>query len=106
MIGGISDAHWQQILALFQVHANITNVILYGSRAKGNFREGSDIDLALKGNDIRSEQLTSLEMAYEDLYLPWVLDLRIYDTIRHVALKAHVDRVGISLLDRDCQAQL
>ncbi|MBI4238686.1 MAG: nucleotidyltransferase domain-containing protein [Deltaproteobacteria bacterium] len=102
MIGGIADEHWQRIVAVFRKHPNITDVILYGSRAKGNFREGSDIDLAVKGTNIQSEQLTQIDMDYEDLYLPWQFDVRLYDTIRNEALKAHIDHVGISLLALPC----
>lgn len=97
MIGGIAEDHWQQIRAVFHQHANITDVILYGSRAKGNFRNGSDIDIAIKGTDIQFTQLTKIDMDYEDLYLPWKIDVRVYDTIRNTALKDHIDRVGIRL---------
>lgn len=97
MIGGIEEHHWQQIRAVFHQHPNITDVILYGSRAKGNFRNGSDIDIAIKGTDIQFKQLTTIDMDYEDLYLPWAMDVRVYDTIRNAALKDHIDRVGIRL---------
>lgn len=97
MIGGIADAYWQQILSLFVQHPNIAEVILYGSRAKGNFHNGSDIDVALKGRDIASTQLTQIWDAYDRLYLPWKLDLTVYDTIAHAELKDHIDRVGVSI---------
>lgn len=98
MIGGIADAHWQQLLPIFRKHPNITEVILYGSRAKGTFREGSDIDVAIKGRDIAHRQLTQIDLDYEALYLPWTLDVTIYDTVASLDLKAHIDRVGIRLL--------
>lgn len=97
MIGGLSEGHWQKILALFRKHPNITDVILYGSRAKGNFRDGSDIDIALKGSFINSLQLTQINLDYEDLYMPWKLDVTDYDTITNADLKDHIDRVGIKL---------
>ncbi|MBI4366548.1 MAG: murein biosynthesis integral membrane protein MurJ [Deltaproteobacteria bacterium] len=94
MTGGIPDAQWQQILGLFSNHTNITEVIIFGSRAKGEARPGADIDIAVKGRNISSEQLTRIWAAYEDLYLPWKLDLVIYDTIANDALREHIDRVG------------
>lgn len=97
MIGGIADEHWQKILTVFRKHPNITDVILYGSRAKDNFRNGSDIDIAIKGNHIEDRQLTQINMDYEDLYLPWKMDVAVYATLSNAELKDHIDRVGIVL---------
>lgn len=97
MIGGIAEAHWHLILDVFRKHPQISDIILYGSRAKGNFRQGSDIDIAIKGADIPSHVLTQIDLDYEDLYLPWTLDVRVYNDIRNDALKDHIDRIGISL---------
>lgn len=98
MIGGIADEHWQKILSVFHKHPNITDVILYGSRAKGNFRNGSDIDIAIKGDPIADRQLTQISMDYDDLYLPWKMDVTVYATLSNADLKDHIDRVGITLL--------
>lgn len=97
MIGGIADEHWQKILSVFRKHSSITDVILYGSRAKGNFRNGSDIDIAIKGNHIEDHQLTQISMDYDDLYLPWKMDVSVYSTLSNADLKDHIDRVGIVL---------
>ncbi len=91
---GISSVHWEKIRLLFKKFPNIHEIILFGSRAKGNYREGSDIDLALKGTKISTAQLAILQNDYDQLYLPWKLDLVIYDTIQSKALKDHVGRVG------------
>ncbi|MFH1652676.1 MAG: nucleotidyltransferase domain-containing protein [Pseudomonadota bacterium] len=98
MIGGISDVNWQKIIGIISQYKNIEAVILYGSRAKGNFQDGSDIDLAFKGRDIFSEQLTRISMDYEDLFLPWKLSLTVYSDIVNTELTSHIDRVGIDIL--------
>jgi len=46
---GLKDIHIKKIHAVFSIYSNIEKVILYGSRAKGNYRIGSDIDLVLIG---------------------------------------------------------
>lgn len=93
-IPGIKEPFSSQILNLFRgLPANV-EVILFGSRAKGNFREGSDIDLALKGKGLTQAICTELHSHYENLYLPWKLDLVIYETLQEPALKEHIDRVG------------
>ena len=65
-------------------HKNIENVILYGSRAKGNYKEGSDIDLTIKGN-----------LTFDNLSLPWKIDLSLYNQIENKELLEHIDRVGV-----------
>ena len=92
---GIDAESFRKILNLFKKHPQIKTVVLFGSRAKDNFREGSDIDLALKGKDLDTRLLTEIEMDYEALYLPWKLDLVIYDKIENQELKDHIDRIGI-----------
>ncbi|MBI4365344.1 MAG: nucleotidyltransferase domain-containing protein, partial [Deltaproteobacteria bacterium] len=75
-------------------------VILFGSRAKGNYREGSDIDLAVKGQGITSGLLAQIDEEYDALDLPWKLDVLDYAKIHDAAVKAHIDRVGIAVLQR------
>lgn len=94
---GIEPEHLKKILGVFRTHPQIKDVLLFGSRANGNYREGSDIDLALKGNKLASQLLTQISMDYDALYLPWKLDVIIYDQIENAELKDHVDRVGVSL---------
>lgn len=95
---GIATEHLEKICDLLRGHAVIRDAILYGSRAKGTYQPGSDIDIALKGADVDSRIVAQIDTAYQALYLPWALDLRRYEDIESVDLKAHIDRVGISLL--------
>lgn len=97
MIGGIPDDKWRDLIGVIKKHSNITSVILYGSRAKGNFKDGSDIDLVIKGHNISSEQLTRISFDYEDLYLPWKLSLTVYDNISNPELIDHIDHVGMDV---------
>ena len=97
MTGGLSDKQWRQILEVITRHPNIHEIILYGSRAMDNFRKGSDIDLALKGDNITSKQLTQIGLDYENLYLPWKLDMTLYEEISNDQLREHIDRVGKAL---------
>lgn len=95
MIGGIPDDKWRKIIAVIKRHPNITDIILYGSRAEGTFQEGSDIDLAVKGKGISSEHLTKIGLDYEDLYFPWKLSVTAYDAISNQSLIEHIDQVGV-----------
>jgi len=97
-IKGISQEHSDKIVNLFLPLNFGTTLILFGSRAKGTQREGSDIDLAIKGTGYTQKNRDEFMMKYDDLYLPWKLDLVIYDTLESSDLKSHIDRVGIRLL--------
>lgn len=97
-IPGIEDVYSNKIINIFQSLPSGTDVILFGSRAKGNYREGSDIDLALKGQTVSIDDRNYWLLAYSELNFPWILDLVIYEKIEEPALKEHIDRVGKLLL--------
>jgi predicted nucleotidyltransferase len=98
VIPGLTTEHSQAILELLRSSQAVKEIRLYGSRAKGNFREGSDIDIALKGVD--QKERDRLLLAYDELYLPWALDLVVYEQLESPTLKDHIDRVGKVLFSR------
>lgn len=69
--------------------------MLYGSRAKGNYKRGSDIDLTLKGDALGYRELLRLMDELDDLLLTYMIDLSIYCQIDNPALREHIDRVGV-----------
>lgn len=75
-------------------HPEVGLVVLYGSRAMGNFKTGSDIDLTLKGEKLNLTLLQKIENELDDLYLPYKIDLSIYNQISNSDLREHIDRVG------------
>lgn len=97
-IPGIPDPSARQILDLFKPLPKGVELILFGSRAKGNAREGSDIDLAMKGSSVSLENRDVALLKYDALHLPWKLDVIIYHLIKEPALRDHIDRVGIRIL--------
>lgn len=97
MNNGIPDEHFQKIVNVLKKFPQITEAILFGSRAKGNFREGSDIDLALKGSHMTPRLFTEISLEYDALYLPWKLGLVDYSSVENSDLKDHINRVGIPI---------
>lgn len=79
---------------------------LYGSRAMGNYREGSDIDLTFTGEGLSLSILGQIDLALDDLMLPYSFDLSIYDAVEHAPLREHIDRVGVVFYQAcgDCAA--
>lgn len=92
---GLKPHTIKAIQDVFVKHPEIKKVILYGSRAKGNYRNGSDIDLTLVGKRLSLSQLFSIETDLDDLLLPYKMDISIYNKINNHDLKEHMDRVGV-----------
>lgn len=91
-------AQIQSVLAAFPV---VEKAVLYGSRAKGNFKPGSDIDLALSGNDLNLQTLQRIEDALDALLLPYKSDRAIFARIENAELREHIARVGVVFYERE-----
>ena len=91
---GLSDTVISELQGVFRRHPNIQEVIIFGSRAKGNYREGSDIDLAAIGNNLDYNQLLSILIEIDDLELLYQVDLLDYQKHINTPIGEHIDRVG------------
>ena len=97
---GLKETHINKITSLFENYPDIYKAILYGSRAKGNYREGSDIDISLVGDKLNLNTLLRIETELDDLLLPYGIDLSIFDKIENQELIQHIKRVGIILYEK------
>lgn len=97
---GLKEGTIAEINHIFCQYQNIEKVILYGSRAKGNYKQGSDIDLTLIGENITYNQLWEIENKIDDLLLPYIIDLSIFNAIDNSHLIEHIQRVGVIFYDR------
>lgn len=79
---------------VFARHSEIEQAVLYGSRAKGTYRSGSDIDLTLFGDALTYTLLDRIETEIDDLLLPYTVDLSLYTQIDNADLLDHIQRVG------------
>ena len=94
---GLSPKTIHALEGVFKQFDAIHKVVLYGSRALGTYKPGSDIDLALFGKNVTPDLIASIAILIDDLLLPYTLDLTAYDLIDNLALREHIDRVGIEL---------
>ena len=83
-----------RINAVFAAQPEIERVILYGSRAMGNHRHSSDIDLTLIGERLSLEQLLKIDNDLDDLMLPYKIDLSLFHMLDNPDLIDHISRVG------------
>lgn len=90
---GLKETIIDKINALCQRYSGINKIIIYGSRAKGNYKDGSDIDLTIVG-DIDLSTMFKLENEIDDLMLPYMIDLSIMHKIENPDLLDHIHRIG------------
>ena len=74
---GLNDQTIAKIIAVFAACPEIEKVLLYGSRAKGNYRDGSDIDLMIVGDAVTQSHLLKILNELDDLLLPYKIDLSL-----------------------------
>lgn len=97
---GLKESHINKITLVFANYPEIYKAILYGSRAKGNYREGSDIDISLVGEKLNLNKLLRIENELDDLLLPYNIDISIFDKLDNSELIEHINRVGIILYEK------
>lgn len=98
---GLSDIVMADICSVFRCHPNINKVLIFGSRAKGTYLEGSDIDLAAIGENLSFDQLMDINIQLEDLGLLYKVDVVDYNKNAGTSLGEHIDRVGKIFYSRD-----
>ena len=97
---GLAQEDIDKIQGVFIRYPVIEKAILYGSRAKGTFRNGSDIDLTLLGKGLTLSILFALENDLGDLMLPYKIDLSILQKIEDADLVGHIERVGVGFCQK------
>lgn len=88
----------RQILADFPA---VEKAILYGSRAKGNYKPGSDIDLTLVGDELDQRMLGQIAARLDESPIPYQVDLSLFCRIDHAQLREHIERVGVVFYERE-----
>jgi predicted nucleotidyltransferase len=94
---GLDNEDIEKLLNILFSNKKVESVILFGSRAKGNEKSGSDIDLALKGAGLDLNDIIDLKVLIDQTSVPYMVDLIIYEKIAEPMLKEHIDRVGIDI---------
>ncbi len=104
MSHGLSAETVSAIHGVLARFPDIEKAVLYGSRAKGNYRKGSDIDLTLLGAQLDWDRLSEIRLALDDLPLPYKFDVSMFSHLKHAGLIEHIERVGIPIYERDTVA--
>ncbi len=97
---GLSEQTIAKIVGVFACFPAIEKAMLYGSRAKGNYKTGSDIDLTLLGVALTTDLCSDVAEALDELLLPYTIDLSIFSRLKHAELEEHIARVGVVFYQR------
>lgn len=98
---GISEKSFKLLLEALTKYPQVEEAIIFGSRAKGNSKKGSDIDLAIRGAQCSALLALTLQSYFnEELPIPYMVDVLDYNSLNHQELKAHIDRVGVKFYQR------
>ncbi len=95
---GLSTRTRQELAKVFSRYPEVEEAVLYGSRAKGTYRNGSDIDLTLNGSAELTHTIVS--RIANDFYegpLPYKIDLSIFNKLRNPEMVAEIQRDGVVL---------
>jgi len=98
---GLKEYVIQAIVAVLKKHLEVESAILYGSRAMGNFRPGSDIDLTLTGKALTYQVVARIENEIDDLLLPYLFDISILSRIDNPNVVHHINRVGVAFYKQE-----
>ncbi len=97
---GLDQNIIKTIARCLKTNPRIKEAILYGSRAQGNYRSGSDIDMTLKGERLTMQDIYQLHDQLDDLMTPYKFDLSIFNKINNPELLEHINRVGIKIYQK------
>jgi len=98
---GLSPETLEEIFTALMQCPHVEKVLLYGSRAKGNYRNGSDIDMTLIGDDLTLDNsVYPLMDRLDESFLPYSFDISIFKDIENKDLVEHIERVGKVLYQR------
>ena len=97
---GLSDQTIATVRAILADYPAVEKAVLYGSRAKGNYSKGSDIDLTLVGVGLNHRLLAQIAGRLEDSTIPYQVDLSLKEQIDNPKLLEHIDRVGVMFYER------
>lgn len=92
---GFTEPQFAKLVNSFSEIPGIQSAILFGSRAKGNYHTGSDVDIALKGDNLQLSDVLKILNFLEESEIPYTFDIIIYHSISSKELLEHINRAGI-----------
>lgn len=98
---GLTQKDINTIISVLFTYKEIDRAIIFGSRAKGNYKNGSDVDIALIGEKVSFEIVSNVSsILNEETNMPYKFDIIDYNSITNLDFKEHIDRVGMIIFQQ------
>lgn len=98
---GLEDEDLQNITTVLNTYTEVEEAVIFGSRAKGNYKNASDVDIALKGTSLNYTITGNISyLLNEETQMLYQFDVLNYYTINNKDLTEHINRIGISFYKR------
>lgn len=97
---GLKDSELQQLEKTFASNKRIEQVVLYGSRAKGNYKPFSDVDITLVGTELSRSDMNMLYASIDESFLPYKFDISLFSSLKDNALIDHINRRGVVIYSK------
>jgi predicted nucleotidyltransferase len=95
---GLSENDLAAMTDVLSQFSSVYQALIFGSRAKGNYKPGSDVDLVVKGDSLSFDDITRIGyLLNEETMMPYRFDVLHYETITAPELVDHIDRVGVPI---------
>ncbi|WP_373496645.1 nucleotidyltransferase domain-containing protein [Aquiflexum sp.] len=91
---GLKERDLKTIFEILDKYAEVKLVQIFGSRAKGTHKTGSDIDLAIMNDGVPDSTIMKIKSEFEDSSLPYFVDFVNFPQLKHPGLIEHIERVG------------
>jgi len=102
---GFKYGDLETIIQVLSKFPEIERAVIFGSRAKGNYQTGSDVDIAIWTTD-NNEAWQVPAILNEETLLPYKFDLLDYNKINNQELKKHINRAGVEIYHAGAKARL
>lgn len=97
---GLNDRNMAELLEILSSFPAIEKAVVYGSRARGDFKPYSDIDITLLGKDLTFHDVAMLDDKLYYSYLPYFFDTSIFTHLNNEELKENIKREGKVIYQR------
>ncbi len=97
---GLPERTITELIEYFKSKPEVEKVVVYGSRAKGTYKNGSDIDFAVWTNGLSVYDLR-IEAELDELETPYMFDVTDYKNLSHEGMKNSIDRDGVLFYQKE-----
>lgn len=101
---GLTEKDRNDMLNAIKRFTEVDRAVLFGSRAKGNYKHGSDVDISIDGRKVTHKTVIALSsFLNEETRMPYHFDIIHFDSIKNQELKDHISGIGIVLYEKSDQ---